>query len=105
MSYVIAFGQPDDLAVYYTGRTESHGDEILGYVTDAYKFNTVKEVTEHMLKRPNDLLRMIIIEIPDCTWEILEKGFNDRETDHGTYTDEARVWVKFNSVSYITNSR
>ena len=103
MSYVLAEGQPGGRAVYYTGKEDFHGGQLWGNINDAYRFETVDAAFEQLKKNNCIWAGNIIKEIPDCTWTVIEKGYEDyRNNRQSTDRD---VFHKFNTVSYITNSR
>lgn len=102
MSYMIAEGQPNDRAVYYTGQEAFHGGELWGNVEEAKLFDSMKDVAEFLMKR-NDL-RLIITEISDVTFEKVKQGYKDLWKEETRKSEAAMLYHKFNTVSYITNS-
>lgn len=99
--YLLANGQPDDRAIYYTGQQTFHGGELWGNINDAYRFENLDEVFERITKE-GCTASPIIVQIYDCTWDIIVTGFED--CMRGEQTDARKVYHKYNTVSYITNS-
>lgn len=97
--YLLANGQPGDRAVYYTGQQAFHGGELWGNVNDAKRFETLEEVFGVI---SDCTASPIIVQIYDVTWNIIQNGFNDIMS--GEDTDARKVYCKWNTVSYITNS-
>lgn len=100
--YLLANGQPGDRAVYYTGKESAYGGELWGNVHEAYRFNTLDEVFDR-IKYDGCTASPIIVEMFDTTWEIIQKGIKDYK--NGIKSTERNVMHKFNTVSYITNSK
>lgn len=102
-TYVLANGQPDDRAIYYTGKEDFHGGELWGNINDAYRFESKEEILNHLMKEDFTCARFIIIEIMDCTWKIIEQGYRDLWA--GRQSADREVYHRYNTVSYITNSQ
>lgn len=102
--FLVANGQPNDRAVYYTAQESFHGGELWGNINDAYKFESKEELLLYLAKLDGfDLSRIIIVRIADVTMDKCIKGFDD--CMHSIKSDERELFHKFNTVSYITNSR
>lgn len=101
--FSIAYGQPNDRAVWYTGKYTFHGDIYNGNVEDAYRFENMEEVCAYLVKHPYDAMNgAIVVMIADVTWDILYKGAEDYK--HNRQSDYRKLYHKYNHVSYITNS-
>lgn len=100
--YLLANGQPNDRAIYYTGEEDFHGGELWGNINDAYKFERIEDVFEY-LKKDGGYSTSIIVRIADVTIDRCLKGYQDIMSGNND-TDEARLMHKYNTVSYITNS-
>ena len=101
-SYVIANGQPNDRAIYYTGEQDFHGGELWGNIHEAYRFESKEDVIARVLKE-DWTASPIIVEIYDCTWKIIEQGYKDLRA--GEMSSDREVYHRYNTVSYITNSQ
>ena len=99
--YLLANGQPEDRAVYYTGQQAFHGGELWGNVNDAKRFDTLEEVFDR-IRKEGCTASPIIVEIYEVTWDIIVTGFED--CMRGEQTDARKVYHRYNTVSYITNS-
>ena len=100
--YVIANGQPNDRAVYYTGKEDFHGGELWGNIDDAYRFESREAVIEQVMK-DDWTASPIIVEVMNCTWEVIERGCKDLW--EGRQSSDRDVYHRYNTVSYITNSQ
>lgn len=100
--YLLANGQPDDRAVYYTGKRCSHGSQLWGNVTDAYKFERLDDVFE-VIRKKGGLSTFIIVEVFESTLKIIERGFED--CINNVESIDRNVMNSYNTVSHITNSK
>ena len=100
--YLLANGQPNDRAIYYTGTYTGNGSEFWGHVNEAYRFNNLSEVFER-IEKEGCIASQIIVEVAECTWNIIQKGADDYW--HNRPSTDKEVFLRFNTVSYITNSR
>lgn len=101
MAFYVGYGQSDDRIVYYTGENTFHGDELLGNVEKAYPFKSMKDVCEYLMKNQSEY-RYIVCEVTDVMIERIQKGYDDLW--NGKDSDYAKLYRKFNHVSYVTNS-
>lgn len=97
--FLLANGQPNDYAVYYTGEMYWQGGMLMGDVLEAKRFEKLEDVFK-VIK--NVTCAPIIIEVFECTFEVLEQGKKDYRA--GKNTTAREVYHKYNTVSYITNS-
>ena len=102
--YAIAYGQPNDRAVWYTGKYTFHGDIYDGNVEEAYRFGSMGEVCAYLVKNPYDAMNgAIVVMIADVTWDRIYQGAKDYKANiQSEYRD---LYHKYNHVSYITNSK
>ena len=101
--YVIATGQQDNRAVYYTGSNTYKGEELWGNIVDACVFDNMEEVCKFISHRHQDTC-LIIVNIPEITLTKCLSGHYD--IINGDYnTDDAKLYRNYHSVSYITNAR
>lgn len=101
-TYVLANGQPDDRAIYYTGKEDFHGGELWGNINDAERFKDIQEIFDY-IKKDGCTASPIIVEIYDCTWKVIEQGYKDLMA--GQMSRDREVYHRYNTVSYITNSQ
>lgn len=101
--FLVATGQPNDRAIYYTNQESFHGGELWGNFDSAYRFESKQELLEYLSKISSfDLGRVIIVEIAEVTWDKCIQGYKDLWK--GLDTEARNLYHKFNTVSYITNS-
>lgn len=100
--YLLANGQPNDRAIYYTGVEHWKGGEFWGNVAEAYKFETLDKVFEQ-IKYEGCTASPIIVEVLDCTLEVIKRGYEDCKNN--VESTDRDVMNRYNTVSYITNSK
>lgn len=100
--YLLAVGQPNDRAIYYTGENDFHGGEVWGNVFDAHKFDTLSEIFSQ-IEKEGCTASPIIVQVYEYTWDIIRQGMID--FNNGVKSNEREVMHKYNTISYITNSK
>lgn len=101
--YLIAQGQPGDRAIYYTGLYTMRGEEVWGNAGDAYWFKSQAEALKFLVGRDLECPANIIVPVADVTLRRIMHGREDWLDDK--HTELADLFHKFNTISYITNSR
>lgn len=100
--YLLANGQPNDRAIYYTGQEAFHGGELWGNIHEAHRFESLADVCYHIANRNDACASPIIVEIADVTFDKCVQGYKDFM--NGFSTEAKGLMHKYNTVSYITNS-
>lgn len=101
--FIIAYGQPNDRAVFYTGQYTFHGDIFNGNIEDAHLFEDMDEVCAYLAKHPYDAMNGCVIKmVADVTWERIQKGYQDYQNN--VQSEYRSLYHKYNHLSYLTNS-
>lgn len=93
--YVLGNAQPNDRAVYFTNTESFHGGEYWGSIDEAYLFQDMAELCQHLMKHTE--MRCFIVEVADVTMGRIRAGAAGDENFVGLYR-------KFNTVSYVLGS-
>lgn len=96
--YLLANGQPNDRAIYFTNEESYQGGMIWGNVEDAYQFDNLDELFDK-IKCDGCTASPIIVEVYDETWRRIQEAAKDKNSEY------RNLYFNFNTVSYITNSR